>query len=200
MSLRKVINYTMRVGFIALLVPLTESCQPSVWDAPKYQKISLDSGDSLVEFRITDLDKNADVSKTYYWYKANEIQKTKGGVAGKPLHGEYEVFTSDGQIITKGSFDDGLKTGIWLRWNENQLGSQIEFDQGIPNGNYKYYRAGKVVEEGQYLSGNKNGRVIFYDQDSSYYRNYKEGRLFIKPDSVEASNSIIDKLRKRNEE
>lgn len=57
--------------------------------------------------------------KFYHWYKAQHMIVTQGGSSGVLLHGDFESFYSNKQLESQGDFNRGLKNGEWLYWRED---------------------------------------------------------------------------------
>ena len=74
---------------------------------------------------------------------------------GKPDGVESTFYASSGKIMETGSYSEGLKAGIWIRYNEN----------------------GAKTGEASYLNGKKNGTWIVWDDNGKkrYEMNYING-------------------------
>lgn len=170
-------NFTFILLFIVALV----ACQKTVWDAPKYQKITLEQGDSIMEFRIMDIASTAELGKKYHCFRNQNIEIINGEIIGKPLTDEFQVWNKDQNLIVKGSFKEGLKTGKWTRWSDGHMLSQITFNKGIPDGEYFYFDGGFLVERGKYIDGEKEEASIATesDQDVSNLKSDTTGNIKI---------------------
>lgn len=95
----------------------------------------------------------------YYWFKSQKVHRSKGGYAGKLLHGTYNKFYFDGQIQEKGSFKKGVKIDKWYTWYENgELESFYNYKKGFKHGRYFLYNSdGSIAERGKFK---KNKRKI----------------------------------------
>jgi antitoxin component YwqK of YwqJK toxin-antitoxin module len=62
-----------------------------------------------------------DPEKIYFWYAANRIHETQGGLGGKPLNGTYQASFPNKQIKNSGNFTKGLKNGVWNVWDKRGL-------------------------------------------------------------------------------
>ncbi len=78
-------------------------------------------------------------------------------------HGRFLVKTLDDKVRAEGFFADGKETGIWRA----------------------FYADGKVLFEGEYLFGEKNGEWVYYDESGAIDRKelYVNGKLAIPIDS-----------------
>lgn len=69
----------------------------------------------------------ADADKTYYWFSKDSIFTTKGGYAGRLLHGEYKVFYPDKSLRESGYFRYGLKDGTWKTWYPDGSAESVSY-------------------------------------------------------------------------
>jgi antitoxin component YwqK of YwqJK toxin-antitoxin module len=107
---------------------------------------------------------------TYYWYKRNKVHQTQGDYAGQLLDGEYSAFYRGNQLYQKGTFDRGVKHGVWKYWNKN----------------------GRINRTEEWKKGQLHGKVIHYTtqgQDSLMMR-YRKGKLK-KEKGLEESQNLI---------
>ncbi len=125
----------------------------------KTRKVSVETKDGEYSFEIQ-TEKKTRKSKTdlvYYWYDKGIINYTKGAYTGYLLHGEYLYFKKNTKdILVKGFFKNGLKSGTWMNWTED----------------------GSLTTLDSWKKGRKNGESISYDENNqivtSYY--YKNGK------------------------
>jgi len=132
--------------------------------------------------------------------KSGETEREEGYRRGKE-DGLSIEYNSEGSVLEKGEYIDGLKNGPWLYhvndhkeevyfidgeptgdWlftheNGNKLfkGSYLS---GIPIGKHKYWYAnGNSKEEGKYQSGEKEGNWKYYDEVGALLMviNFKSG-------------------------
>ena len=70
------------------------------------------------------------------FHKIHETSYYKDG----QLHGFYEAKDSINQLVTKGQYEDGLKTGTWVSYsNGNTRDKEISYKSGMINGQYILY-------------------------------------------------------------
>lgn len=104
---------------------LVQSSLSQQVEADFYLKKSIKQEGKLYVFYVQDEDKksnlNFDQDKFYFWYKAQVVKQTQGAASGQLLHGLYEVFYSNKQLVEKGRFRKGLKQGEWLYWREDGM-------------------------------------------------------------------------------
>lgn len=75
---------------------------------------------------------NAKNDRYYFWYTANIIHSTQGGVGGPLLDGHYIAFYPDKNLKEEGFFKKGLKDGEWKTWDrKGAITSTVEWDEGI---------------------------------------------------------------------
>ncbi len=103
----------MKIIFIALFLGLFTY-------ASNGQGLTFKSGDTIVEFTTYPFGNdcmNCDPDLTYFWFKAGQLHATKGGCAGKVVHGVYRVHSTQGTMLAYGMMEYGLKTGTWRKFN-----------------------------------------------------------------------------------
>lgn len=87
------------------------------------QSVNIKQDGLTCKFYVLDQDekgiKNYNDSKYYYWFKAQKVMSTQGGSSGNLLDGVFQSFYSNNQLFEQGSFEKGLKTGEWKRWDFN---------------------------------------------------------------------------------
>lgn len=117
----------------------------------------------------------------YYWYAANIIHVTQGGLSGKPLNGLYTEFYLNKGLKEQGAFNKGLKTGVWKSWSESgNLVSSYTWANGIRSGPFSLYdNRGKPLQTGNYSADMLNGVVrSYHGPDSVIIANYRNGKIF----------------------
>ena len=147
--------------------------------------------------------KNGKKEGTWYWYYPNgEILQEENWNNGKldgefmeynetgeiTVKGEYiegteegEWFYVQGKAIERGSYSDGMKTGLWItKWREDGKSiSEIEYNQDLYHGKYTlYHSTGKIRETGKYADGERVGIWHLYDEEGEILLTtvYVEGR------------------------
>ena len=109
-------------------------------------------------------------NRFYHYFYHKEIHQTQGDFSGYLLHGDYQVTNDSHQLIQKGQFKNGIKTGEWKEWQGNgtlsatskwkngRLHGQMEvFDQNGHLSNTRRYRRGKAKGE---ITIFQNGKKI----------------------------------------
>lgn len=153
--------------------------------------------DSVVRTNI--LVKNATLkggeNRTYYWYYDDDIKSNQGGHAGDLLHGPYVVFRSNNNMVTKGTFNYGLKDGDWKYWyNNGKLRLTESWKNGERYGTSKIYsREGDLLRTEDYKNGLLNGYVIVYNNGNIVEKNrYNKGIIqlpkHVEKDTVKEQN------------
>ncbi|MBY0426787.1 MAG: hypothetical protein K2Q22_14220 [Cytophagales bacterium] len=142
-------------------------------------RIAFDTPDSSVYAHVMEYDAKVhpDESKFYYWFKAGQIKKSRGGFDGRLLHGQYTVFLFNKNLKEKGNFAKGLKSGQWLTWHPNgELKVSANWSRGYLTGKYATWDAnGKLLSKGFYLKDKKNGKWAFYQPDGTVeFKKYKK--------------------------
>lgn len=125
---------------------------------------------------------------TWYWFfddgDSLAIQEYLGGL-GNGIYKQYndsgkvvskgmyldgveegEWFYIFGDVISKGSFSRGDKTGIWTsKTLDDVLIFEGEYNLGLPVGKHKYwYKNKKPKKEGKYNGGEQHGIWKYYDE------------------------------------
>jgi uncharacterized protein len=97
---------------------------------------------------------------------------------GEYLDGQEDGpwFSVSGDYYESGSYRDGLKTGMWismyLETVDNKTDSILSFTGNFiddnPDGKHTYYwENGKIKDEGNYISGKKDGDWVKYNSDGT---------------------------------
>ncbi|MEO9806161.1 MAG: hypothetical protein ABJF04_23070 [Reichenbachiella sp.] len=172
---------------LGVLSILNTSCKPKQV-APKedftfkhYQSISLDLGDSLVQFNLSENPEKieTDLSKDYYWFKIDKITRTQGQYGGKLLDGEYKVVNQkDKSVMSKGAFDEGLMSGRWVSWYPNgKIKEVYTYKKGVKDGEYLLQNSlGQILEKGSFTKGRLEGLREYYGEDTVLMTiKYKKG-------------------------
>jgi uncharacterized protein len=111
----------------------------------------------------------------------------------KPFSGKNLCKYKNGQNASKGKVKDGMKNGVWTKWNEN---GQIEFESTFKDNqitieknyigaklnittHYKYNENGEVESSEYYEEGKLVGETKYFYDDGEYIgeENYKDGKL-----------------------
>lgn len=66
------------------------------------------------------------IEATYYHDNGKISQQGTFDLAGK-LHGEWVSFNEEGQKVSMGSYENGVKTGKWFFW-DNDVMKEVEFN------------------------------------------------------------------------
>jgi antitoxin component YwqK of YwqJK toxin-antitoxin module len=86
----------------------------------------------------------------------------------------------NGGAIESGSYYDGTRQGLWRIWYANGvLASELEYDQGLPNGkSIDYWETGTVKSSGHFVAGMRSGLWYKYDENAALIltTQYKNGR------------------------
>lgn len=100
-----------------LFTGLVLCCPWSLASAQKWKPFRLMTPDGYVEGASTDKEvRKAHPDREYHWLKGGELHATRGGHAGRLLHGPYMAFDRNGQLRGAGRYWYGLKDGEWKQW------------------------------------------------------------------------------------
>jgi len=167
---------------------------------PETRSIVLNYPDSTVKFEILNIEKSIKFNDklNYYWYATNKISVNRGGIGGKPLHGDYHVSSKLGGLITQGVFKFGLKDGNWKYWYSNgELQKSENWDNGKLNGKQvNYNRLGKITSELNYKDGLLNGKCLYHETDTILIKEFKNGEKVVKTEKEPFLKRIFKKKEK----
>lgn len=105
---------------------------------------------------IIDRHPKASPQKTYYWFDNRVIHSTRGGYSGTLLNGQYvEYYYPENNLLTKGSFRNGLRHGTWSIWDVNGiLRERSEWHNGnLVNLKHLYNTTGQLCKIETYKKG-----------------------------------------------
>ena len=118
----------------------------------------------------------------------------------------YQKFTDipfTGEVTgqLQGFMRNGKREGFWTIYtSEGQLSSKGVYKQGIKNGNWVYYYStGNESSKGEYLNGIKNGKWISYDW-SIIYPYTKTEKIEIFKDGINLTEQEAEKKRQLEKE
>lgn len=122
---------------------------------------------------VTSQEITPDINTVYFWYKSNEIFHSKGDYLGELLDGEYSKQLYTNQLIEKGFYARGVKTGTWKKWHANGKLKEIsQWKEGKLDGAFYSFDAnGKLIFKGKYRKGLKKGLWV----EAKDTLNYKKG-------------------------
>ena len=124
--------------------------------------------------------------RTYTWSNRDAIFETQGGFSYYLLHGPYERFDKNGQLMEKGNFENGLRTSRWTKWQiSGKLLEDAHYRDGLLHGMVNYYdKNGKIHKSAQYNKGVLDGCTFIYEADTLKAKNkYRNGKLVNKDDA-----------------
>lgn len=131
------------------------------------------------EFEIDSENKKVKPRKEveYFWYSSGVVGSTYADFTGRLLNGTYEMLHNDSQqLVRKGAFKYGIKTGEWRYWFLNGNLDKIEsWKKGLLHGKFeKYDQNGNLLIEGKYKYGFKHG--IWIDYTKKKRTRYDKGK------------------------
>jgi antitoxin component YwqK of YwqJK toxin-antitoxin module len=117
------------------------------------------------KFTVLDSDKKGiwkyQKEKFYFWYKAQHVLSTQGSSSGVVLNGEFEAFYQSKQLASKGEFNKGLKQGQWLYWRKDgTLEKSERWSAGTQMGTQKFYDTSGQENESIVLRHGKSKRKL----------------------------------------
>ncbi len=76
------------------------------------------------------LNSETNLIEATYFHKDGTVSQKGTFNLDKKLHGEWTSFNNDGEIISVGSYNSGVKTGKWLFWSNNIL-KEVEYSNNV---------------------------------------------------------------------
>lgn len=143
---------------------------------PKLKKRITDTSFKY-EFYVTDKEPEVESDRIYYWFKGGAIHNSEYGVSGNLLDDTFDKFYLNNQLAEQGSFNKGLKVGLWKTWYENGAVETTQYwDEGRKKGFfYHYTQDGQLMEKGRYRADKKQGKWINYISKDTI--SYKKGEI-----------------------
>jgi len=144
-------------------------------------KIRINENDRSITAEIKPLksEPSLESDRFYYWYSSNQIKQTQGGYSGTLLNGYYNEFYLNKNLKEQGSFEKGLKGGIWKSWTEyGILTSEISWKNGQKQGRFTIYDdKGNPKQKGNYKDDLLDGKLLIYGQSQVSIKIYQKGQL-----------------------
>ncbi len=69
------------------------------------------------------------IETTYYHDNGEVSQKGTFDLAGK-LHGEWVSYSENGDKVSMGSYEKGIRTGKWIFWTEGNI-KEVQFSNNV---------------------------------------------------------------------
>lgn len=150
-----------------------------------------------IYFYISLKEKKTSNDKKYFWFKSGEIHESYGDAGGRLLHLKYVKYFADKQLAEKGTFNYGLKEGLWKIWHNNGVIKEtIKYRNGERSGPYNLYsNSGKLLTSGKYKDNQKNGVWVNYPVSDTIW--YKNGKAFLENPKI--IQKRLDSINKRND-
>ena len=153
-------------------------------------------------FYIFTKERKSERNKVYHWFKAGEIRQSYGAAGGPVLHKDYLKYTADKQLVEKGEFHYGLKTGQWKSWHLNgRYSSLTQWQNGAKNGTFTSYdKQGNLLTSGRYKRDLKHGVWVDHNTQDTLW--YVKGKAFNEPprdikkreDSIAGKKSLFKRI------
>lgn len=172
------------INIVLVFVLFSNTFGQSDYFGSKTRKVSYEGETGEFSFIIF-TDKSNQKTKTnleYYWYDRGIFHITRGNISGYLLNGQfihYHKITNE--ILEKGVLDNGLKTGIWMKWSEEGvIKSATNWKKGQKQG-YEiiYDNKGSVITKSKYKKGQLHGWKYTYKEDTLVNKvKYKNGNIY----------------------
>jgi antitoxin component YwqK of YwqJK toxin-antitoxin module len=150
------------------------------------------------------VDIKSDNRVDYYWFESGKIHVNQGGYSDYLLVSECKVYSENNKMIEKGQFKNGMKTGLWQKWDED--GTLIEsthYNNGHKHGEaLNFFEDGKLKLKRHYKKGQLDGKTEAYYNSLSLKetRNYKRNVLCGKRTYYDKNQNIIKTEEYKNGE
>jgi len=151
------------------------------------QELTLMHGDSIEVFRLeepSDKGRRQKGDGFYWWYAANSLHRTQGAAAGRLLDGAYALYNRQKDLIERGSYKNGQRTGQWRAWYADGTLKRVEqWKRGLREGEFTTYdSSGSVESEGRYKRNRLHGVIRIYidSLEKPLKQGYKDGELQLK--------------------
>jgi len=161
-------------------------------------RITINHGDTVCQFYAIKPPAKTNFSqeKNYYWYVKDTILITQSAFDGKILNGGYKVFYPNKNLLEKGQFKYGLKTGTWKNWYPNGVLRQtVNWSNGNINGSFEEHdQSGRKIRSGTYKNNLFTGHVYVYlENGGSQKIYYQNGKIVIEKAKTENAIKPNDK-------
>lgn len=125
--------------------------------------------------------RKTELNTLYFWYRNDQIKSNAGGYSGNLLHGLYQKYDEQKNLIEEGKYSYGTKIGLWKYWNEHgEVTRTIEYKSGKQNGLDCIYKSEQIWEKSTYKSNQLHGRRLVQSKDSLFVETYRYGKLIRK--------------------
>ena len=149
------------------------------------QSLSFPKGDSTVRIHLYADSKlvKPNPDRCYTWYHDYKLNTTVGAFQYKLVDGGYSLVSPEGNLLEKGQFDKGTKTGTWTTWYKNGKRKKTEtWRGGFRNGPFSQYLPnGDLERKGNYKQELLDGKLhIYVLKDSVLTEKYRDGVLLVR--------------------
>jgi hypothetical protein len=190
-------RYLSVIGFILLAGGIQCYSQDKL-EITALNRITINHGDTISQFYVAKPPAKINFSqeKNYHWYVKDTILITQSASDGKILNGDYKVFYPNKNLLEKGRFKYGLKTGTWKNWYPNGVLRQtVNWSNGNINGGFEEHDpSGRMIRSGTYKNNLFTGHVYVYlENGSSQKIYYQNGKIVIEKAKTENAIKPNDK-------
>jgi len=118
---------------------------------------------------------------------------SNGSYKDDELHGDYEMNFPDGRPKMRGKYEAGMRTGVWLEFNDNgSVRTQTGFVAGVEktvkreNGTFEeYYVSGIPKSKVTYFKGKLQGPFTEWYDKGEFKQSTRPGKEGAPPEAVE---------------
>ena len=180
MSLKCPTYITMAILLLSVLCNKNDAYSSRKFHIKQHRNIYLTPENKKIEAVIDTRKRHKEnFTKTYFWFDNSCIHSTVGGFSGYVLDGHYAEFSFPGnELILKGYFKNGVKSGSWSKWfTNNQIHEKSHYKNGELNGKV-FNLKGSLLSVQKYKHGELNGKQTTFIGDTVEKTTfYKKGEI-----------------------
>ena len=164
----KIISYKFIVLAVAFIFASGNATSQKGTEPSRFKQFNITVNAEGHTIKTQMLSCNKDIKlnneRVYLWYGSQKIMETKGGYAGKLIHGYYRDFYLNSQLKEQGEIRYGLKNKEWKYWYpDGNLREVICWKNGVKNGTYILYNDyGQIMAKGKFRKDKLHGKFYTY--------------------------------------
>ncbi|MBS1554838.1 MAG: toxin-antitoxin system YwqK family antitoxin [Bacteroidetes bacterium] len=106
------------------------------------------------------------------------LKSADGYYLNNKRHGAWTEYQTNGLVKSVTTYFEGKKEGLCMEMENGQMAKRFYYHSGLRHGDYKEFKSTSLKEERNYVNGKIEGTVrIYYDYNSKLMEegNYKNG-------------------------
>jgi len=141
----------------------------------------LDSGKLEATLTKKESAQNGNAKKWYHFVNANKYITLQGAFDGYLLNGSANFYDKKNNLIERGKFKRGLKSGPWYHWNTaGELVKVMHWKKGLVSGSFRQVLTDGIIETGKFKKGKRHGKWLLLKGDEQIkVTNYDMGEVTI---------------------